>query len=233
MRLRQIDVQGRSVLLPLLGNGDGTGPARDGGTEVKPLCIDLFCGLGGWAEGFLAEGYDVVGFDIERHEYGDQRYPAQLVLQDVLTIQGAQFKDAAVIVASPPCTEYALWGMRMFHPNPPIPNRALWESAVRIGEEASRPLVIENVRGAQYFWGRANKKCGPYYLWGHLPAIWPDIELKRKNVVDDVKNGDRRGLRTMANFSSTSPQRRELTARAAKIPFELSRWIAHCAKPHE
>lgn len=31
-----------------------------------PLAIDLYCGLGGWAEGFLAEGYDVIGFDIER-----------------------------------------------------------------------------------------------------------------------------------------------------------------------
>lgn len=28
--------------------------------------IDLYCGLGGWAEGFLAEGYRVIGFDIER-----------------------------------------------------------------------------------------------------------------------------------------------------------------------
>lgn len=28
---------------------------------------DLFCGLGGWAEGFLAEGYAVTGFDIEAH----------------------------------------------------------------------------------------------------------------------------------------------------------------------
>jgi site-specific DNA-cytosine methylase len=34
----------------------------------KPLCIDLFCGLGGWGEGFLAEGWDVIGFDIERHD---------------------------------------------------------------------------------------------------------------------------------------------------------------------
>src|SRR5437773_740447 len=32
-----------------------------------PLAIDLFCGLGGWAEGFLAEGWDIVGFDIQRH----------------------------------------------------------------------------------------------------------------------------------------------------------------------
>ena len=36
---------------------------------MTPLAIDLFCGLGGWTEGLLAEGYWVVGFDIERHEY--------------------------------------------------------------------------------------------------------------------------------------------------------------------
>jgi site-specific DNA-cytosine methylase len=28
---------------------------------------DLFCGLGGWSEGFLAEGYECIGFDIEAH----------------------------------------------------------------------------------------------------------------------------------------------------------------------
>ena len=66
---------------------------------MKPLAIDLFCGLGGWAEGCLAEGYDVVGFDIERHQYGENCYPAQLVIQDVLTLHGSQFKDAALIVA--------------------------------------------------------------------------------------------------------------------------------------
>jgi hypothetical protein len=27
----------------------------------------------------LTEGYDVIGFDIERHVYGEHRYPAQLV----------------------------------------------------------------------------------------------------------------------------------------------------------
>jgi len=69
----------------------------------RPLAIDLFCGLGGWTEGLLAEGYRVVGFDIERHAYGEAKYPAQLVLQDVLTIHGSQFNNAALIVASPPC----------------------------------------------------------------------------------------------------------------------------------
>ena len=30
------------------------------------LCIDLFCGLGGWTEGAMAAGYEVVGFDNQR-----------------------------------------------------------------------------------------------------------------------------------------------------------------------
>ena len=56
----------------------------------------MFSGLGGWADGFLSEGYDVIGFDIEARPY-----PGRLVLQDVLTLHGAQFRNAAVIVASP------------------------------------------------------------------------------------------------------------------------------------
>ncbi len=84
---------------------------------LKPLCIDLFCGLGGWTEGFLAEGWDVIGFDVEQHVYGEHRYPAQLVLQDVRTIDGAQFaaeirrRPGFMFVASSPCPEYSYMGM--------------------------------------------------------------------------------------------------------------------------
>lgn len=80
-------------------------------TDPKPLAIDLFCGLGGWTEGLLAEGYRVIGFYIEAHEYGEDRYPCELVVADVLELDGAQFAEAALIVASPPCQEYSYMAM--------------------------------------------------------------------------------------------------------------------------
>jgi hypothetical protein len=149
----------------------------------KPLAIDLFCGLGGWTEGLIAEGYDVVGFDIERHQYGDHKYPAQLVLQDVLTIHGKQFKDAALIVASPPCQAYSYRAMPWKRAKAlPPPDNSLFDACFRIQREACEaagrhiPLVVENVRGAQKWVGRARWNFGSFYLWGDVPALMPMVK---------------------------------------------------------
>jgi hypothetical protein len=147
---------------------------------MKPLAIDLFCGLGGWTEALLAEGYDVVGFDIERHQYGEHRYPAQLVIQDVLTLHGSQFRDAALIVASPPCQAYSYRAMPWKRAKAlPPPDNTLFEACFRIQREASEaaghkvPLIVENVRGAQKWVGRARWNFGSFYLWGEVPALMP------------------------------------------------------------
>lgn len=139
------------------------------------LAIDLFCGLGGWAEGFLAEGYTVVGFDIERRPY-----PGHLVLQDVLTLHGSQFKKAAVIVASPPCQAYSYRAMPWKRAKAlPPPSNELFDACFRIQREACEasgryiPMVVENVCGAQKWVGRAKWHFGSYYLWGDVPALMP------------------------------------------------------------
>jgi hypothetical protein len=201
---------------------------------LKSLVIDLFCGLGGWADGFLAGGYDVVGFDIERHDYGSGGYPGQLVIQDVLTLHGSQFRDATVIVASPPCTEYSYMAMpwsRAKHiagalrEEVPFPEgykgsrtlaelNALFNACFRIQREACEasvcpacdgnrtievrpagyghsddlaehewcdickgsgkryiPLVVENVKGAQPWVGKAKANYGSFYLWGDIGMV--------------------------------------------------------------
>jgi site-specific DNA-cytosine methylase len=144
------------------------------------LCIDLYCGLGGWAEGFLAEGWDVIGFDVERHDYGSGGYPGQLVLADVLTLHGSQFRHADVIVASPPCQSYSYRAMPWKRAKAlPPPDNSLFEACFRIQREASEaadrhiPLIVENVKGAQKWVGRAQWHYGSYYLWGDVPALMP------------------------------------------------------------
>jgi C-5 cytosine-specific DNA methylase len=158
-------------------------------SAVKPLMIDLFAGLGGWAEGGLAEGFDVVGFDIECHAYGEHRYPAQLVLQDVLTLHGSQFKDAALIVASPPCQAYSYRAMPWKRAKAlPPPDNSLFDACFRIQREACSaaghhvPLIVENVRGAQPWVGRSRWNYGSYHLWGDVPALMP-MTLKRGQKV--------------------------------------------------
>jgi hypothetical protein len=148
--------------------------------DGKPLCIDGYCGLGGWAEGFLAEGWRVIGFDIERHDYGTGGYPGELVLQDVLTLHGGQFKDADFLVFSPPCQEYSYRAMPWKRAKAlPPPDNRLFDACFRIQREASAaaghyiPMVVENVKGAQRWVGRAACHWGSFYLWGDVPALMP------------------------------------------------------------
>ena len=199
-----------------------------------PLAIDLFCGLGGWTDGLIAEGYEPIGFDIERHEYwvpeeneaatglkGTKpvekrgwtqgcaitlgmegassrertkllRYPAQLVIQDVLTLHGSQFREAALIVASPPCQRYSYMAMpwtgaklqakaiREDTTGTALADlNALFDACFRIQREACEaagrhiPMVVENVRGAIPWVGRSRWNFGSFHLWGDVPALMP------------------------------------------------------------
>src|SRR6266851_1444527 len=155
----------------------------------RPLCIDLFCGRFGWGRAFAQEGWRVIGFDIEHLPYhGPVPDGCELVLQDVLTLYGSQFKDAACIVASPPCQAYSYMAMpwkrakelaawrradveRIYDLN------ELFDACFRIQRQASEaagrhiPLVVENVKSAQPWVGPARAHFGSYYLWGDVDSV--------------------------------------------------------------
>jgi hypothetical protein len=250
--------------------------------DERPLAIDLFCGLGGWTDGLLAEGYRVRGYDIETHEYGDEKYPAELVLQDVMTINGADLADAALIVASPPCQEFSYMAMpwsrakqiaRALRGEDVFPDghkgsrtieelNALFNACFRIQREASEaagrriPMVVENVRGAEPWVGRAAWAFGSYYLWGDIPALMPAVIAGRKNPgfrfdgsgksfqtesVDRHVAEGRKGAgagagaewfdQNLCKLSSKSSARKAASAKIAKIPFALSSHIARVYRP--
>ena len=248
-----------------------------------PLAIDLFCGLGGWTDGFLAEGWNVVGFDVTRHVYGTDRYPAQLVLQDVLTIHGSQFRYADIIVASPPCQQYSWLAMPWSRSKDPNnskaakalrakweaegPDNRLFDACFRIQREASEaaghhiPLVVENVRGAQEWVGRAPWNYGSFYLWGDVPALMPkrmpgDFNKIPPAVNDAIRNGKSparwtnpaehyfggiEGTKVGGDWfsdpachsahASRSNARKAASAMIAKIPLPLSTHIARVYWP--
>jgi hypothetical protein len=224
---------------------------------AQPLAIDLFCGLGGWTEGLLAEGYYVIGFDIERHVYGDAKYPAQLVLQDVLTLHGSQFKDAALIVASPPCQAYSYRAMPWKRAKAlPPPDNSLFEACFRIQREACEaagrhiPLIVENVRGAQPWVGRSRWNFGSFHLWGDVPALMP-IAKKAIKVPGFRFDGSGKSFQSVAaaerfghlvagaNYRRTAEDKRQhigvsrrfAAAMIAKIPFVLSSYISQHFHP--
>jgi hypothetical protein len=200
----------------------------------KPICIDLCCGSGGWAAGFIAEGYQVVGYDtVDQPEY-----PGRFVMRDVREMDGRDFSIVSVVVASPLCAEFSRhdqpWTRKR---NPPPPDKSIWEACERIATEAGVPLVLENVRGAQAFMGRAKCHYGAYYLWGDPPALMPSVRVRgtrpavtdrelararhRRWTSDELRPGEIRGKESAPHDP----------ARRAKIPLDLARHIARVFRP--
>lgn len=163
----------------------------------RPLLIDLFAGSFAWSAGWLEMGGRVVGFDLEHEPHHGPVPPgADLVLQDVRTIDGARFKDAALIVSSSPCQEFSYRAMpwkRAKALGPPLLGLELFAQAFRIQREAIAaaghfiPMVQENVRGANPWvreeFGRSRWSYGSYHLWGDVPALMP-IPLRIHNKIE-------------------------------------------------
>jgi hypothetical protein len=176
--------------------------------SCSPVLIDLCCGTGGWADGFLAAGWEVFGFDVV-----DRGYSGHLALADVRLLSGARWAGKVdLIVASPPCQEFSL-----ARTTAGVQRRgfdtSIWRACVERSLEAGCPIIIENVRGACRVFGPAFGRSGSRFFWGNgCPALLP---YGRKEWQKGGKS----------NWDGRAAERR------AHIPFELALWFAKSCWP--
>lgn len=196
---------------------------------MKPLAIELFSGRFGWGKGFVAEGFQVVGFDILHESYhGPVPEGCELVLQDVLTLHGSQLKDATCIVASPPCQKYSYMAMpwdlskreirwQEWERDSQLGNYTLtqlFDACFRLQREASEaaghyiPMLVENVVGAQRWVGTAAWHHGSFYLWGDVPALMPFAGKQRKGAgpIGPATGGNGTGATSWFGTSRADPR---------------------------
>jgi len=198
--------------------------------QRRPLCLDLFCSYGGWARGFLDAGYRVIGFDIEPKCAA--KYPGEFILADVSKLDGFRFKQATVIVASPPCQGFSV----ARRDKTGRPNDHDWESvdaAFRVIRESGvRFWAVENVRGAwSWFaprYGDLRYRSRPYYLWGNFPGfiLQPPPSKGFRASSWQVKRFGRR----FYGKADLYPKAERSFLRAI-IPYPLARALAEACKP--
>lgn len=184
--------------------------------------LDLFCGRWGWSRAFAARGWECVGVDWKLPP--ETPKGCEFLLLNVLFIDFAYVKHMKFdfIVASPPCEQFSVHGMKNFHPNPKYPYMGvrLFNHARALSEDSGVPYIVENVRAAQQFVGNAIQHCGPFYLWGNaVPPILPQ----------GIRKGKRLGIggyRTQHSAGSVENG----AAIVATIPPELANCVADYAE---
>ena len=233
------------------------------------ILLDLFCGRWGWSRAFAKRGWHCIGVDLTE----PPEIPAgcEFVGIDVLNLRTcngkihfAMFENDVfcgnwtcrpdAIVASPPCEEFSVHGMKHFHPHPKYPENGirLFNHTRQLCESAGVTYVMENVRAAQQFVGDAVHHCGPFYLWGNAVPPLLNQGIKKKDHFRMMPGNEREkiiraggdlkiqrnkwqriretteyyGLTGTRRTWSGSKARAEMTARTATIPPDLANCVA-------
>lgn len=225
--------------------------------------LDLFCGRWGWSRAFAKRGWECVGVDLVgplETPLGCTFFAAdvmnlrasssgRIILAEDLESRQSYFPD--FIVASPPCEEFSVHGMKHFHPNPKYPENGirLFNHTRQLCEASGLPYLMENVRAAQQFVGNAVHHAGPFYLWGNaVPPLMPRgikkgmrlgtgyIEgcgvpngTRFRNMTPEQKRAARK-TDPMICAASSSEARSLATASVATIPPELANCVADYAE---
>ncbi len=105
--------------------------------------LDLFCGAGGAAMGYVRAGFDVVGVDIAPQP----NYAGHMFVQaDAIDFLLANFSKFDAFHASPPCQAHSALGKGTNDNSEDYPDYL--EATRAVLSATGKPYVIENVQGA-------------------------------------------------------------------------------------
>jgi hypothetical protein len=170
--------------------------------------LDLYCGLGGWSQPFKT--HDITGIDIANFS---PNYPGKFIKADLLQYTPAGNFD--IIMASPPCEDFSkstfpkTWASVVKYP-PNLTRAQLLFNRAReiISQKKPKFWIIENVRGAQKYVGKADFHTGSRYFWSNL-------RFSVNNPIRDEIYG-----KTYLSPSPDRPQRRALIPQSIAEAFK-------------
>jgi len=158
--------------------------------------LDLFCGSGGWSDGFASEGWTCTGVDIQ-----DLGYRHHFIKSDVRNLTPDFIDSFDAVVSSPPCEEFARaclpWIANDNHPTAEALELLNW--SIRLTNQKNR-ITECSLFSRRFVVGGIVR--GSWSFWGDVPLLLPTP----------------RRLKT--KMSGKHPELR------SRIPDELSRWIA-------
>jgi DNA (cytosine-5)-methyltransferase 1 len=95
----RLEESGRGV------KGDGESPSR------RLTVVDLFCGAGGFSEGFRQQGFDIAyaadNWAQAAETFRANHPNARVVMADLMHLSAEEVPKADVLIGGPPCTEFS------------------------------------------------------------------------------------------------------------------------------
>lgn len=145
----------------------------------RPYLLDLFCGQGGAAAGYIAAGWHVIGADLADHS---KRYPGEFHQGDALAFLATNGAAVDAIHASPPCQGYSI--ATAGNPSARAKHKRMIAATRELLILAGKPWVIENVEQARSQMVDPIMLCGRMFGLGALDEDGMPLVLDRHRLFE-------------------------------------------------
>lgn len=174
--------------------------------------LDLFCGLGGWSNGFALMGFSVLGVELE--PLIAKQYEHDCIIADCRHLPLRTFR-IDVLVGSPPCRDFSqttTFGKYYWKVSPDPEGKGMelvnaFLDAVK--EFKPRFWILENVPGLKRYLkmkpkitsrlGKTMRRC----FWGNFPHFFMIRDFGIRKAKQDIQGPFRRWKRAFIPLSTS------------------------------